>query len=176
MASMLRSTSSLVSRPMMQRAAFRPAVAPVSRGSLQVVCKAAGAVGAAKLPKKMDSAVKRAMIAEERRMYNKARKSACATRVKKVIKAAELMLMANAAAVASEADLKPFETLIAEAYTTIDKAVSKGIIHKNNAARKKARCARYKKKIILKNNLWQPPADHKDYAKWAAMHMKTVSA
>ncbi len=33
--------------------------------------------------KRTPAPVKRAMIAEERRMYNKARKSACATRIKK---------------------------------------------------------------------------------------------
>lgn len=38
-----------------------------------------------KAPKKRtDPAVKRAMLAVERRLYNKARKSACATRIKKV--------------------------------------------------------------------------------------------
>ncbi len=34
--------------------------------------------------KKMPSPVKRALLAEERRVYNKGRKSACATRIKKV--------------------------------------------------------------------------------------------
>lgn len=89
----------------------------------------------------------------------------------KVIKAAEGLMSGS---IASEADLKPLETLIGEAYTTIDKAVTKGILHKNNAARKKARCARYKKKVILKANLWQPPADHPDYPKWAKLHAKAA--
>lgn len=54
--------------------------APVQqRGALQVVAAAAAA-----LPKRTDSAVKRAMISKERRMYNKARKSAIGTRIKKV--------------------------------------------------------------------------------------------
>ncbi len=69
-----------------------PAAAPcrapvVQRGALQVV--AAAAVDEEKkkksiFGKRTDPAVKRAMIAEERRLYNKARKSACATRIKKV--------------------------------------------------------------------------------------------
>ena len=59
-------------------------IAAPQRGALQVVAAQAGKPAAAKVAKKMDSAVKRAMIAEERRMYNKARKSACATRIKKV--------------------------------------------------------------------------------------------
>mmetsp|Transcript_72501 Transcript_72501/g.160150 ORF Transcript_72501/g.160150 Transcript_72501/m.160150 type:complete len:168 (+) Transcript_72501:2-505(+) len=167
---MLRGTTSLVSRPCAQRVAFRPAVAPVrapvQRGSLQVV-----AADAKSLPKRTDSAVKRASLAQERRMYNKSRKSAISTRIKKVIKAAEGMMTAS---ISSEADLAPLEKLIGEAYTSIDKAVSKGILHKNNAARKKARCARYKKKVILKANMWQPPADHPDYPKWARLHAKSA--
>lgn len=54
------------------------------RVGLQVVARAAGADADKKVPKKkMPSPVKRALITEERRMYNKQRKSACATRVKK---------------------------------------------------------------------------------------------
>eukprot|EP00955_Chlamydomonas_euryale_P024424 257493-Chlamydomonas_euryale.AAC.4 len=83
------------------------------------------------------------------------------------MQAAEGML---AASPSTEADLKPLETLIGEAYTEIDKAVTRGVLHKNNAARKKARCARYKRKVIIKANLWQPPADHPDYSKWAKLH------
>jgi ribosomal protein S20 len=47
-----------------------------------VTVRAVGDKKAAK--KRTDPAVKRAMLAKERRLYNKARKSACATRVKKV--------------------------------------------------------------------------------------------
>lgn len=56
------------------------------RGALQVVAAEPGKEEKdKKAPKKRTPApVKRAMISEERRMYNKARKSACATRIKKV--------------------------------------------------------------------------------------------
>ncbi len=42
------------------------------------------AMADAKKKQRTDSAVKRAMLGAERRLYNKARKSACATRIKKV--------------------------------------------------------------------------------------------
>ena len=60
-----------------------PVRAPVAqRGALQVV---AAEEKDKKAPKKRTPfPVKRAQLAEERRMYNKARKSACATRIKKV--------------------------------------------------------------------------------------------
>jgi hypothetical protein len=48
-----------------------------ARGALVIVAAEKG-------PQKMDSAVKRAKLAEDRRMRNKARKSAIATRIKKV--------------------------------------------------------------------------------------------
>lgn len=58
-----------------------PVRAPVvQRGALQVV---AAEPEKKKVLKKMPSPVKRALITEERRMYNRQRKSACATRVKK---------------------------------------------------------------------------------------------
>ena len=47
----------------------------------------------------------------------------------------------------AESEVKGLETLISEAFCEIDKAVVKGILHRNNAARKKARCSRYKKKV-----------------------------
>lgn len=55
------------------------------------------------------------------------------------------------------------ERLISEAYCEIDKAVTKGVLHKNNAARKKSRCARYKRKVLILSGLWTPPADHGDF-------------
>ena len=54
----------------------RPAV---ERGALVVMA----AEGKPEQKKKMPSPVKRALVSEERRLYNKSRKSACATRIKK---------------------------------------------------------------------------------------------
>lgn len=41
------------------------------------------------------------------------------------------------------------EKLVSEAYTEIDKAVVKGILHKNNAAHKKSRVAKYKRMVAM---------------------------
>lgn len=174
-----------------------------------------------------------------------------------MLKLADAMV---AAGPKDEAEVKPLEKLISEAFTEIDKAVGKGIIHKNNAARKKSRCSRcvrpggrmrrpataaaaaaasgaeeggnsgwaerekeevgslgrvggardgcpmrmarslwlqkngshlagssaqflfpccpfacfhvrrYKRKVLVSANLWQPPADHPDHAMWAKLH------
>jgi len=155
------------------RVAFRPAFAParlpvVQRGALQVVA----AEGDKKATKKRTPApVKRAQLAEERRMYNKARKSACATRIKKVMKMAEDMLSNPPKA---EADVKPLESLINEAFQEIDKAKVKGIMHKNTAARRKARCTRWKKQVLMAAGLFVPSADHPDYARYQKLAKKSA--
>lgn len=59
-----------------------PVAAPVVRAPVVVKAMAEEKKKTAK--KRTPPAVKRAMLAEERRMYNRARKSACATRIKKV--------------------------------------------------------------------------------------------
>jgi small subunit ribosomal protein S20 len=48
-----------------------------------------------------------------------------------------------------ESELKDLELLISQAFKEIDKAVGKGILHENNGARKKARCSRYKRKVLI---------------------------
>ena len=165
-----------------------------------------------KVQKRTDPAVKRDMLGKQRRMYNKARKSACATRIKKVrrlllqrfrfisdgytslLELDALLLVRDEAhsppyphpqvitfaeslvsdASKAEAEVPSLERLISEAYCEIDKAVTKGVLHKNNAARKKARCARYKRKVLIMSGLWTPPADHPDF-KLVAKAKKTAA-
>ncbi len=81
------------------------APAVVRRGAVQVVAAEPPAKKAAK--KRTPAPVKRAMISEDRRMYNKARKSACATRIKKVRKENS----ANSAASAVSDSVQPWERI-----------------------------------------------------------------
>lgn len=90
-----------------------------------------------------------------------------------VLKLAEKMLSEPPKA---EADVAPMEKLIGEAYKEIDKAVVKGVLHKNNAARKKARMARYKRVVLMSAGLWVPPADHPDYKKYQRIQAKKATA
>ena len=73
------------------------------------------------------SAKKRVLIAERNHERNVAFKSAIKTAVKKVLVSAK----AN--------DQDAVKTAMSEAYKLCDKAVAKGILHKNTAARKKSR-------------------------------------
>ena len=73
------------------------------------------------------SAKKRVLVTETKTMQNKAFRSAMKTSIKKY----EAALAEGNKELASETSLK--------AVSMIDRAVNKGIIHKNNAARKKSK-------------------------------------
>ncbi|WP_341730340.1 30S ribosomal protein S20 [Microcoleus sp. EPA2] len=83
------------------------------------------------------SAVKRVKIAERNRLYNKSYKSAVKTLMKKYFAAVE-----KYAASPSPELMQEVQQRMSEAYSKIDKAVKKGVLHRNNGARKKSRLAR----------------------------------
>ncbi len=73
------------------------------------------------------SAKKRVLIAEKNRLRNVAFKSSIKTALKKVLE------------LAKGEDKEALNAALSKAYQLCDKAVSKGILHKNTAARKKSR-------------------------------------
>ena len=81
------------------------------------------------------SAKKRVLIAEANRQRNVAFKSAIKTAVK------------NALALATESNEEALNAAISKVYKLCDKAVSKGVLHKNTAARKKSRLVLAIKKL-----------------------------
>lgn len=113
--------------------------------------------------KAMSDVVKRALISESRRMYNKSRKSACSTRMKKVFRAAEA-LKANLPS--SEDELKLLEQLVNEAFTELDKAVVKGVLHANVAARRKSRVSRAKRDVLMLAGLYKPAPEDPAYGQY----------
>ena len=74
----------------------------------------------------LKSAIKRVRTAERNRLYNRYWKSRCKTALKKVLAAVEA---ADAAAAVTAQN---------DAQSVFDKAVVKGVLHRNTAARKKA--------------------------------------
>ena len=82
------------------------------------------------------SALKRAQIAERNRLRNKTYKSAVKTLMKKYFTAVEVHT-ANP----TPESKKEVEARMSEAYSKIDKAVKRGILHPNNGARKKSKLA-----------------------------------
>ena len=81
------------------------------------------------------SAKKRVLIAEANRQRNEAFKSSIKTAVKKAL------------ALATEGDKDALASAISAVYKLCDKAVSKGVLHKNTAARKKSRLVLAIKKL-----------------------------
>ncbi len=82
------------------------------------------------------SAKKRILIAQRNHLRNVAFKSSIKTAVKKVIK------------LASEKNSEALKLELSNLYKLCDKAVSKGILHKNTASRKKSRVTKAVNKLI----------------------------
>ena len=81
------------------------------------------------------SAKKRVLIAEANRQRNVAFKSTIKTAVKKALE------------LANGEDKEALKTAVSKVYQLCDKAVVKGILHKNTAARKKSRLTLAVKKL-----------------------------
>lgn len=82
------------------------------------------------------SAIKRVKIAERNRLRNKAYKSAVKTLMKKCLVAVE----SYGSSPTSES-LQEVQQRLSAAYSKIDKAVKRGVLHPNTGARKKSRLA-----------------------------------
>ena len=80
------------------------------------------------------SAKKRAEIAERNRERNIAIKSSVKTAVRRVFEAIK------------ENNVEKVQTALSKAYSVIDKAITKGVLHRNTAARKKSRLTRHAQK------------------------------
>ena len=81
------------------------------------------------------SAKKRVLTAERNRVKNVAFKTSIKTALKKVLE------------LATGKDKEALNAAISRAYQLCDKAVSKGVLHKNTAARKKSRLVLAVKRI-----------------------------
>ena len=87
------------------------------------------------------SAIKRVEIAERNRLRNKAYKSAVRTLMKKCMAAADTY-----AAQPSPEALETVKITLSSAFSKIDKAVKRGVLHPNTGARRKSRLSKGVKK------------------------------
>ena len=86
--------------------------------------------------RKNKSAIKRAQQAEKRRIRNSHVKSTMKTHIKKALSAL------------SEKDTAHIEAAAKTAISYLDKAASKGVIHRNQAARRVSRLAKKAHKVL----------------------------
>lgn len=87
------------------------------------------------------SALKRIQIAERNRLRNKSYKSEIKTLTKKFFSAVQTHQSSP-----STETMEGVQAAISAAYSKIDKAVKRKVLHRNNGARKKARLAKVLKK------------------------------
>ena len=88
------------------------------------------------------SALKRIEIAERNRLRNKAYKSAIKTLMKKTFQSVEAY-----SASPDPDSLEVAQSNLSAAFSKIDKAVKRRVLHANNGARKKARLAKALKQV-----------------------------
>lgn len=88
------------------------------------------------------SAIKRIKIAERNRLRNRAYESAVKTLIKKTFNAID-----SYAANPSSEEMAKVQQIVSEAYSKIDKAVKRKVLHPNNGSRKKSRLAKALKRV-----------------------------
>lgn len=93
---------------------------------------------------RIKSAIKRVQVAERNRLRNKSAKSRIRTLMKQCLTLADNVAKGDATPEALQAALS-------DAYSKIDKAAVKGIMHKNTANRRKARLAGFIKRTVGEN-------------------------
>lgn len=91
------------------------------------------------------SSEKRVLIAERNRVQNKNYSSAVKTLVKKCLTA-----VTQYTAAPTDEALKEVQSAMSAATSKIDKAVKRGVLHRNNAARKKSNLAKAVKTATAK--------------------------
>lgn len=97
------------------------------------------------------SALKRIKIAERNRLRNRTYKSAVRTLMKRYFETVEAYVASP-----SEELRSAVNQAQSQAYSKIDKAVKRGVLHANNGARKKSRLVRYWRRSTV--NLEVPSA------------------
>ena len=88
------------------------------------------------------SAIKRIRVAERNRLRNKAYKSAVKTLTKRYHDALEALEKDP-----SDENTKRVDEHMSAAYSKIDKAVKRGVLHRNAGARRKSQIARARKQV-----------------------------
>jgi small subunit ribosomal protein S20 len=58
----------------------------------------------------------------------------------------------------SQEEIKPIESMIAEAFSIIDKSVKVGTLHKNTGGNRKSRLSRAKRAVEIQLGLYTPAA------------------
>lgn len=77
---------------------------------------------------------------------------------------------------ADEQQVAALDKLVAEAYSEIDAAVSKGTLHSNTADRRKARVARFKRTALIAAGLYTPAPQQPGYFFYSRLQARKAAA
>lgn len=97
----------------------------------------------------------------------------CAVLCKQVAKVAETAAKSLAL---DEQQVQQLEKFVSEAFQEIDKAVSKGTLHANTGARRKARVSLLKRQALIAGGLYAPKPEQPGYYFYQRMETRRSSA
>lgn len=75
-----------------------------------------------------------------------------------------------------EQQVATLDALVADAFSAIDKAVSKGTLHANTGARRKARVSRFKRQALIAAGLYSPQPAQPGYFFFTRMQARRAAA
>lgn len=101
------------------------------------------------------NSLRRQRVIERNTAFNKEYKDLIKSSSRATLKS-YAALMQKAASLEAESDLASADQLLHKAFSNIDKAVTKGIMHKNTGARRKSRLSRARKSVLVEAGLYTP--------------------
>lgn len=75
-----------------------------------------------------------------------------------------------------EQQLEQLESFVADAYSRIDKAVTKGTLHRNTADRRKARVSKYKRQALIAAGLYTPQPEQPGFFFYQRIQARKAAA
>jgi small subunit ribosomal protein S20 len=143
----------------MASAAVRPAVAPPRCRSLAVpkvaVSLRPNVDARASILCEAQNSERRQRVEARNKAYNKHYVDLIKSSSRAALKE-YAAFMSRASELQQEAELQEADKLMFKAYSNIDKAVTKGVLHKNTGARRKSKIARARQRLLIAASLYTP--------------------
>lgn len=98
---------------------------------------------------------RRQRVEERNTAYNKHYKDLIKSSSRAVLKE-YTSFMPRASEVQAEAELQSADQLMHKAFSNIDKAVIKGVMHRNTGARRKSKISRARQRVLIASGLYTP--------------------
>jgi small subunit ribosomal protein S20 len=132
--------------------------APSARPSLgtQIIVRPVSSSRGALLSAEAQNSKRRERVIARNTARNKEQKEKIKSTTRLVKKSCEALL-AEASKVTQETDLQVVDQHLSKAFSSIDKAVNSGWLHRNTAARKKGNLSKMRRHVLVEAGLYTPP-------------------